>query len=77
MRGKRAEYGKEIIKALAHSLTMRYGKGWGEKQLRNYVHFTEVYPDEQRGCLKSKIEWPRFIFYWLYVLSKIGYLYHL
>ena len=45
--GKRAEYGKEIIRALAVNLSLQYGKGWGEKQLRNYLNFSEIYPDEQ------------------------------
>ena len=47
LNGKRAEYGKEVIKALAEKLTAEYGKGWGEKQLRNYLHFSEIFGDEQ------------------------------
>ena len=31
--GERAEYGKQVVKALADQLTSAYGKGWGLRQL--------------------------------------------
>ena len=44
---ERAEYGKQIVKSLAVQLAQDYGKGWGEKQLRQCMQFATVFPDEQ------------------------------
>ena len=35
LKDKRAEYGKQIVVSLARQLTMEYGRGWSEKQLRH------------------------------------------
>jgi predicted nuclease of restriction endonuclease-like (RecB) superfamily len=42
----RAEYGAQVIKRLAEFLMVRYGRGWGEKQLRQCLRFAEVFADE-------------------------------
>jgi hypothetical protein len=47
LQDQRAEYGKQIIATLSQQLTQAYGKGWGEKQLRHCLHFSETFPDEQ------------------------------
>lgn len=44
--GQRAEYGKEIVSTLSRQLTTEYGRGWGERHLRNCVRFADVFPDE-------------------------------
>ncbi|MVN21739.1 PDDEXK nuclease domain-containing protein [Mucilaginibacter arboris] len=44
---ERAEYGKQIVRSLAQQLTEDYGRGWGEKQLRQCMQFATVFPDEQ------------------------------
>ncbi|GHB88784.1 PDDEXK nuclease domain-containing protein [Persicitalea jodogahamensis] len=44
---ERAEYGQQVVKSLARQLTEEYGKGWGEKQLRQCMQFAAVFPDEQ------------------------------
>jgi len=44
---KRAEYGKQIIATLSEQLTMEYGKGWSEKQLRHCLRAADVFQDEQ------------------------------
>ena len=43
----RAEYGKQIVVSLARQLSDEYGKGWGEKQLRQCMQFALVFPDEK------------------------------
>ena len=47
LRGKRAEYGKEIINDLARELTQNYGQGWGSRQLRYLMLFAEIFSDEK------------------------------
>lgn len=46
LRGERAAYGQQIVAGLAAGLTAEYGRGWGERQLRNCLRFAEVFPDE-------------------------------
>ncbi len=58
LRNERAEYGKQIVSALAHQLTLEYGKGWGEKQLRQCIQFASVFPDEQIVyALRIQLSW--------------------
>jgi predicted nuclease of restriction endonuclease-like (RecB) superfamily len=55
---QRAEYGKQIIVSLSQQLTQTYGKGWGEKQLRHCLHFSEIFPDEQIvSALRRQLSW--------------------
>jgi predicted nuclease of restriction endonuclease-like (RecB) superfamily len=58
LQGQRAEYGKQIIVSLSRQLTQTYGKGWGEKQLRHCLHFSEIFPDEQIvSALRRQLSW--------------------
>jgi predicted nuclease of restriction endonuclease-like (RecB) superfamily len=58
LQGQRAEYGKQIIVSLSQQLTQTYGKGWGEKQLRHCLHFSEIFPDEQIvSALRRQLSW--------------------
>jgi hypothetical protein len=47
MQNSRADYAKQIVATLSRQLILEYGKGWGEKQLRQCMQFTESFPDEQ------------------------------
>jgi len=47
LKNKRAEYGKKIIVTLSQQLTLEYGKGWSEKQLRHCIHFAENFSEEK------------------------------
>jgi len=47
LHGERAEYGKQIIKALAEQLTHSVGKGWSAQQLRHCLRFAETFPDQK------------------------------
>jgi predicted nuclease of restriction endonuclease-like (RecB) superfamily len=58
LQGQRAEYGKQIIVSLSRQLTQTYGRGWGEKQLRHCLHFSEIFPDEQIvSALRRQLSW--------------------
>ncbi len=55
---ERAEYGKQIVKLLAVQLAQDYGKGWGEKQLRQCMQFATVFPDEPIVyALRRQLSW--------------------
>ena len=41
----RAEYGKHLIHALADELTKEFGKGFSERNLRNFRKFYQMFPD--------------------------------
>lgn len=47
LEGKRAEYGKEVLGRLSAGLTMQYGKGWSEAQLRKCARFALSFSDER------------------------------
>ncbi len=55
---KRAEYGKEIVKSLSRQLTMEYGKGWSEQQLRHCLRIAETFPDNSiLYALSRQLSW--------------------
>lgn len=47
LNGRRAEYGKRVLSELSKELTLAFGRGWGEQQLRHCVRCAEVFADEQ------------------------------
>jgi predicted nuclease of restriction endonuclease-like (RecB) superfamily len=58
LQGQRAEYGKQVIRALSQRLTQTYGRGWGERQLRNCLRFAEQFPDRQIvQTLSAQLSW--------------------
>lgn len=58
LKGQRAEYGKQVIQSLSLQLTQVYGRGWGERQLRNCLHFAQQFPDfEIVNTLCAKLSW--------------------
>ncbi len=55
---KRADYGKEVIKSLSKQLTLEYGKGWSEKQLRHCLRIVEIFPDQDiLYALSRQLSW--------------------
>jgi hypothetical protein len=55
---ERAEYGKQILKALSVELSVEYGKGWSEQQLWHCVRFTTTFPDEEiLYALRRELSW--------------------
>jgi predicted nuclease of restriction endonuclease-like (RecB) superfamily len=58
MQNSRADYGKQIVATLSRQLILEYGKGWGEKQLRQCMQFAESFPDEQIVyALRIQLSW--------------------
>lgn len=47
LKGKRGDYGKQILATLSQELTREYGGSFAEKNLRRMVQFAEVFPDER------------------------------
>ena len=47
LQGQRGEYGKQVMAELARQLTVDFGKGWSEQQLRHCLRLAEVFADEQ------------------------------
>ncbi len=41
---RRAEYGKQIVRTVAESLTTEFGRGFTEKNLRHMIRFVERFP---------------------------------
>lgn len=55
---QRAEYGKEIIKTLAESLTFRYGKGWSIYKLQHCVRSAYIFTeDEILYAVRTQLTW--------------------
>ncbi len=46
LQGQRAEYGKQIVAELARQLTVDFGKGWSEQQLRHCIRLSEIFVNE-------------------------------
>ena len=61
LHGQLAEYGAQIVAAVARQLEARHGRGFGEKSLRRMVQFAEVFPDaEIVGALLRQLGWTHF-----------------
>jgi len=58
LKGQRAEYGKQVIQMLSQQLTQTYGRGWGERHLRNCLLLAERFPDKAIvNTLCSQLSW--------------------
>jgi predicted nuclease of restriction endonuclease-like (RecB) superfamily len=58
---KRAEYGTQIVSALGRQLSMEFGEGYGEKNLRHMIRFAEAFPDaEIVAALRRQLTWTHF-----------------
>jgi len=58
LNNERAEYGKKIVQSLSAQLSLQYGKGWSEKQLRQCMQFANVFQDEQIVyALRIQLTW--------------------
>ena len=56
--GKRAEYGKEILKTLSKELTDSFGKGFSERGLRDFSQFYLTFEDSKIWhTLCAKLNW--------------------
>ncbi len=61
LEGQRAEYGAQIVATVGRQLETRYGRGFGEKNLRRMVQFATVFPDaEIVAALRRQLGWAHF-----------------
>jgi len=59
---KRAEYGEEIVATLSRQLTVEFGRGFAEKNLRRMVQLAEVFPDDKIvATLSRQLGWSHFV----------------
>lgn len=57
----RATYGKEIIKNISKELTAEFGKGFSERNIRNFRQFYITFPNiEIWQTLSAKLSWSHF-----------------
>jgi predicted nuclease of restriction endonuclease-like (RecB) superfamily len=62
LQNERAEYGQKIVVSLARQLSMDYGSGFAEKNLRRMMQFAEVFSDKQIVVsLIRQLSWTHFI----------------
>ncbi len=58
---QRAAYGKEIIKKLSIELTNDFGKGFSERNIRNFRQFFLIFPDFPNWkTVSAKLNWSHF-----------------
>ena len=56
--GDRAEYGKGLLKYLSEKLTLEFGKGFTERNLRAMRQFYETFPI--RHTLRAELSWSHY-----------------
>jgi len=58
---ERAEYGKHIVASVGRHLSLEYGKGFNEKNIRKMIQFSELFPDRQIvASLSRQLTWTHF-----------------
>jgi predicted nuclease of restriction endonuclease-like (RecB) superfamily len=58
---QRAQYGEAIVATLSRQLTLDYGRGFEEKNLRRMIQFAECFPDEKIvATLWRQLSWSHF-----------------
>ena len=61
LQGDRAEYGKQILATVSQELSLQYGNGFSEKNLRHMLRFTDAFSDDQIVyALSRKLSWTHF-----------------
>ncbi len=62
LKGKRAEYGKEIVPTVSAQLVPEFGTGFGVRNLFRMIKFAEVFPDEKIvSTLSAQLSWSHFV----------------
>jgi predicted nuclease of restriction endonuclease-like (RecB) superfamily len=62
LKGRRANYGQEIVATLSRQLIGAYGRGFTEKNLRRMAQFAGSFPDEQIVVtLSRQLSWSHFV----------------
>ncbi|MCL2059220.1 MAG: PDDEXK nuclease domain-containing protein [Oscillospiraceae bacterium] len=62
LHSKRANYGKQIVSALATQLTQRYGQSFESRNLRRMMQFSEQFLDyEIVSALPTQLSWSHYV----------------
>lgn len=62
LKGKRAEYGEEIVPTLSAQLVPEFGDGFSKRNLFRMIRFAEVFPGEQIvSKLSTQLSWSHFV----------------
>ena len=62
LENKRADYGKQIVSALATQLTEKYGRSFEVRNLRRMMQFAEQFSDiEIVSALPTQLSWTHFV----------------
>ncbi|MBI3090683.1 MAG: DUF1016 domain-containing protein [Candidatus Tectomicrobia bacterium] len=61
LKGKRADYGAEIVSTVSRQLEAEYGNGFSAKNLRHTIRFAEAFPDGGIvSTLSRQLSWSHF-----------------
>jgi len=61
LKGKRAEYGEEIVSTVSRQLEMEYGSGFSVKNIRHMIRFADAFSDVQIvSTLSGQLSWSHF-----------------
>jgi predicted nuclease of restriction endonuclease-like (RecB) superfamily len=61
LKGKRADYGAEIVSTVSRQLEFDYGNGFSAKNIRHMIRFAEAFPDERIvSTLSRQLSWSHF-----------------
>ncbi len=61
LKGKRAEYGEQIVATLSKQLTEEFGEGWSRYNLSRMIRFAECFPGEKIvATLSQQLGWNHF-----------------
>ncbi len=62
LKSRRAEYGEHVVRTLATQLTLEFGQGFAEKNLRRMIQLVEVFPDREIVVtLSRQLGWSHFL----------------
>ena len=62
LNNQKAEYGKAVIKKLSGKLVIRYGRGYGERNIFRMLKFYEYFPSfEILSTVSTKLSWSHFV----------------
>jgi predicted nuclease of restriction endonuclease-like (RecB) superfamily len=62
LKGRRAEYGEEILSTVSKELTREFGQGYSTPNLSRMIRFVEVFPDSEIvSALSKELGWSHFV----------------
>ena len=63
LKGKRAQYGAQIVAPLGRQSESEFGRGFGRRNLFRVIRFAEVFPDSEIvRSLIARLGWTHFLY---------------